>query len=68
MRKFPKWPKYFKCHYEEVVRNLGVKTRAIAEDLKISGWVDKDLNVHYGQPKGPQAAPNPAKRGAISKF
>ena len=30
-----------------------------------SGWVDKDLNVHYGQPKGPQTAPNPAKRGDI---
>lgn len=50
---------------EEVLVNAGVRaadlpTARSRESLEISGWIDGDLKIRWGTPKGPKTAPRPA--------
>lgn len=46
---------------ELVLSNAGITTHGIKTDqtLKIQGWVDHKLILHWEMPKGPRHAPNP---------
>jgi transcriptional regulator with XRE-family HTH domain len=46
---------------EDVMRNAGTKTpeTETPKNLRIEGWIDGDLILRKGKPRGPQTAPHP---------
>lgn len=71
-RKMPleeatRWADLLGVRLEDIIANAGIDIKGGHSDLvgvrnktiQVVGWVDSELNVHLGRPKGSETAPNP---------